>query len=102
MREHCEEVLRSASGRRVLTSEWIDGIALSQASPAQVQALVPCGTRVYLTQLLDLGHFHADPHPGNLLVTAARIALGACFLLVIRSPYSVKTYPIDSVVRRRV
>jgi len=31
--------------------------------------LVPCGTRVYLTQLLDLGHFHADPHPGNLLVT---------------------------------
>ena len=31
--------------------------------------LIPVGVELFLTQLLDIGAFHADPHPGNLYVT---------------------------------
>mmetsp|Transcript_9157 Transcript_9157/g.28072 ORF Transcript_9157/g.28072 Transcript_9157/m.28072 type:complete len:221 (+) Transcript_9157:379-1041(+) len=30
--------------------------------------LVPVGVECFVAQLLDMGVFHADPHPGNLLV----------------------------------
>lgn len=30
--------------------------------------VVDAGLRLYLTQVIDHGFFHADPHPGNLLV----------------------------------
>ena len=36
-------------------------------SPAKVNRLL---IKTYLKQLLEDGFFHADPHPGNLLVMA--------------------------------
>merc|ERR1711879_930297 len=33
-----------------------------------IKRLVPIGVECFLTQLLDMGFFHCDPHPGNLLV----------------------------------
>lgn len=54
--------------RYVLTTEWIDGIKLSDAPNEQIRQLIPIGVELFLTQLLDLGKFHSDPHPGNLLV----------------------------------
>lgn len=54
--------------RRVLTTEWIHGKQLAQSSPATIRRLVPSGVKVFLVQLLDMGFFHSDPHPGNLLV----------------------------------
>ncbi len=54
--------------RTVLTSQWIDGIKLADAPVEQIRALIPIGVELFLTQLLDLGIFHADPHVGNLLV----------------------------------
>ena len=63
--------------RTVLTSEWIDGIKLAEAPVEQIRALIPVGVELFLTQLLDLGIFHADPHVGNLLVqhTTGRLCL---------------------------
>lgn len=42
---------------------------LSQSTAADVQDLVNVGVVAYLTQLLETGRFHADPHPGNLIRT---------------------------------
>merc|ERR1719148_251588 len=55
--------------QRVLTTQWIDGIRLTDSPPETIRKLIPVVVELFLTQLLDIGAFHADPHPGNLLVT---------------------------------
>ena len=58
---------------RVLTMEFIRGtkvvdleeLRARRISPVKVNRLL---VRTYLKQLLEDGFFHADPHPGNLLV----------------------------------
>ena len=58
---------------RVLTMEFIrgtkvtdlEGLKARRISPMKVNRLL---VRAYLKQLLEDGFFHADPHPGNLLV----------------------------------
>ena len=57
------------TARRVHVAEWIDGEKLSQSKADDVGALVNLGVITYLTQLLEFGFFHADPHPGNMLRT---------------------------------
>ncbi len=61
------------TSRRVLTLEFIrgtkvtdlEGLRARRISPVKVNRLL---VRTYLKQLLEDGFFHADPHPGNLLV----------------------------------
>ena len=66
---------------RVLTMEWIDGRKVTELSPAERAerggaALAQELFRAYLQQILVDGFFHADPHPGNVLVTDdGRVAL---------------------------
>ena len=60
--------------RRVLTMEWITGVKLTNVQEIRSQGndasyLVEVGVQCSLRQLLEHGFFHADPHPGNLLVT---------------------------------
>jgi len=62
--------------RKVLVSEWIEGKQLAKSEPDVINRLTPVGVECFLTQLLETGRFHADPHPGNLLVTkTGRLAL---------------------------
>jgi predicted unusual protein kinase regulating ubiquinone biosynthesis (AarF/ABC1/UbiB family) len=63
----------SHTSRRVLTLEFvrgtkvtdIEGLRARRLSAVKVNRLL---VRTYLKQLLEDGFFHADPHPGNLLV----------------------------------
>jgi len=57
------------TSRRVHVAEWIEGEKLSQSTADDVGALVNLGVITYLTQLLEYGFFHADPHPGNMMRT---------------------------------
>ncbi len=61
------------TARRVLTMEWIDGIKLTDLEKVRLagfdsKKIIEVGVQCSLQQLLDQGFFHADPHPGNLLV----------------------------------
>jgi len=66
---------------RVLTMEYVSGTKITDLS--QVVRLEIDGTalgeelfRAYLQQILVHGFFHADPHPGNVFLTAdGRVAL---------------------------
>mmetsp|Transcript_34857 Transcript_34857/g.81446 ORF Transcript_34857/g.81446 Transcript_34857/m.81446 type:complete len:889 (-) Transcript_34857:141-2807(-) len=55
--------------RKVHVAAWMEGEKLSQSGADDVRELVNVGVIAYLTQLLDKGLFHADPHPGNMLRT---------------------------------
>lgn len=69
------------STSRVLTMEYVDGAKLDEVSPlARLEldgaALADELFDAYLVQVLVEGLFHADPHPGNLLLTRdGRLAL---------------------------
>jgi len=57
------------STKKVLVTEWIEGSKLAASPASVINKLIPVGVECFLIQLLDTGFFHADPHPGNLLVT---------------------------------
>jgi ubiquinone biosynthesis protein len=59
---------------RVLTMDYIDGTKITSVSPVEWTEVdgVELGEdlfRAYLHQILVDGVFHADPHPGNVLLT---------------------------------
>src|SRR5262249_24584218 len=66
---------------RVLTMQYVNGTKITALSPVvllEVDAvdLADVLFAAYLRQILVDGFFHADPHPGNLLVTTdGRLAL---------------------------
>ena len=70
---YAPQVYWDLTSRHVLTTEYISGIkitdreALLQAG-IDIRALLSQGIRANLKQLFEDGFFHADPHPGNLLV----------------------------------
>lgn len=84
------------STRTVLVSEWVDGTKLSDIEDrALLRKLIPVGVELFLTQLLDTGHFHGDPHPGNLLVTPdgklCLLDFGLCCRIGLEERQALKT-----------
>lgn len=67
------------STRRVLIMDYVQGKKLSEMTEKELDECRHLGREgllVTLTQVLKHGFFHADPHPGNLLITKdMRIAL---------------------------
>jgi ubiquinone biosynthesis protein len=63
----------TSSSRRVLTMEWLDGIlgidsAALAASGADLSEFARRGANVYLQMVFRDAFYHADPHPGNLML----------------------------------
>ena len=63
------KVVREASSRRVLTTEWVDGERLDRAQADDVASLCSLAMNCYMEMMLGTGTLHCDPHPGNLLRT---------------------------------
>jgi ubiquinone biosynthesis protein len=63
---------------RVLTMEWIDGIKLTEldrCDPAlyDLEQIARNGANLYLTMIFADGFYHADPHPGNIVLLPGSI-----------------------------
>ena len=66
------EVYHDMCTRRVLVTEWIDGVKLSDCPKEEIRELIGVGQECFLVQLLQVGFFHSDPHPGNLMKMQSR------------------------------
>jgi len=81
------QVFEDYTTRRLLVSEFIEGKKLSDCSDEQIANVTPLAQEAFLTQLFQYGFFHADPHPGNILVLDnGTIALIDCGLMASISP----------------
>ncbi|WP_292009665.1 AarF/UbiB family protein [Chryseobacterium sp.] len=61
------------SNNNILCMEFIDGIKVTDKSVLLENNIDPVrisevGLRLFVSQILDYGFFHADPHAGNILV----------------------------------
>ena len=77
---HVPRVVDHLSTARVLVLERIDGDRLTDrlehADSSERAAILSALVRTYASQILALGRFQADPHPGNFLVEPdGRLAL---------------------------
>jgi len=64
---------RELSTARVLVIEFVKGCKITDKEQLLAWDLNPAtvaetGMDIYLTQIFEFGFFHADPHPGNVLV----------------------------------
>jgi ubiquinone biosynthesis protein len=75
------EVYEDLSTSRVLVMEWLDGVSVREVAWGDARAsertkIADLLLRTFLEQMLQDGVFHADPHPGNvMLLRDGRLAL---------------------------
>ena len=70
---HIPKPYRDLSTKKVLTIEFISGCKINDIPTLKSWGLRPKdiarkGLNIYLKQIFEVGIFHADPHPGNILV----------------------------------
>lgn len=66
---------RDISTEKVLVIEFVEGCKFTDVKRMKSwgvdpKKVVENGFNIYLTQIFEFGIFHADPHPGNVLVRA--------------------------------
>lgn len=66
-------VIDAYTTHRVMTTQRVRGVKISAIPPItridyDLQPLADEFARAYLHQITSTGHFHADPHPGNIFV----------------------------------
>ncbi|WP_080799226.1 ABC1 kinase family protein [Arabiibacter massiliensis] len=74
----CPKVYPELCGEFVLVMEYVDGIPILAVDRLRESGydLEEIGEKIldnYAEQILDHGFFHADPHPGNILVRDGKI-----------------------------
>ena len=74
----CPKVYPELCRENILVMEYVDGIPISNFDKLRAAGydLEEIGKKIldnYATQVLDHGFFHADPHPGNMLVRDGKI-----------------------------
>jgi ubiquinone biosynthesis protein len=72
------KVFRETSTLRILTTEFIDGIKVSDIDRLEDAGLdrkliTARGADISLAQIFETGFFHADPHPGNIFVLPGNV-----------------------------
>jgi ubiquinone biosynthesis protein len=73
------KVNKALTTRRLLVTEWVEGVAPDAITFGSEQAsdLARLGGQSVFHQIVGTGFFHSDPHSGNMLVTADQ---RICFL----------------------
>ena len=88
------------TGDIVLTMEYVDGIKISALEELTAQGydlkeIARRGADAFLKQVLDFGHFHADPHPGNVFILPDQVICMLDYGMVGRLGQDLKDQLID-------
>ncbi len=88
--------------RRVFTSRWIDGFRIDDAEALTAAGLDPTdllarSAGVFFNQVFRDGFFHADMHPGNMLVTPDGTLIPVDFGIMGRLDLETRTYLADTL-----
>jgi predicted unusual protein kinase regulating ubiquinone biosynthesis (AarF/ABC1/UbiB family) len=86
------KIFTELTRQRVLVMDFIAGTRIDRLDPAHVNVphIVATLVELYVQMMLVDGLFHADPHPGNLMVAAdGRIVL-LDFGMVVRVPLETR------------
>lgn len=75
---HIPRVHPEYSSRRVLTMEFIEGIKLADtqrlaAAGIDLAEVARRGAEMYMEMIFAHGYYHADPHPGNLVLMEGNV-----------------------------
>jgi ubiquinone biosynthesis protein len=62
------EVITEMSTHRILVEERVEGVSIAEFDAEDSTALAQRLIESFMFQIFDVGIFHADPHPGNILV----------------------------------
>ena len=92
------KVMWSLSGKRVITTEWVDGISVGdieriKKSGVDIENFAKRIIKTFLTQALRDGFFHGDMHQGNLKCRSDGTLIVMDFGIMGRiDEYTRKTY----------
>ena len=97
------EVVDEISGKDVLVMEFVPGIRIDALDPEAryggltIPDIVERLQELYIQMMLIDGFFHADPHPGNVLVDASGRIVLLDFGVVIRVTRERRKVLVDTV-----
>lgn len=97
---HFPQVYWEATAKGVLTTEYVDGIKVSDTRAIEEAGLdrreiARRGAKVFLKMVLEHGFFHGDPHPGNVLILPGNVICLLDYGMVGRLDPAVKRYLTD-------
>ncbi len=75
---HIPQPVTELCTSRVLTMQWVDGLKLENrdqlvATGFDLEEIARRGANLYLQMIFSLGCYHADPHPGNLVLLPGNV-----------------------------
>lgn len=87
----------------ILTMEFLDGVKVSAVGTAEAPGLDPRlvarrGADAVLRQVLVHGLFHADPHPGNVLVLSGSVVAFIDFGIVGRIDRQMRDWLAETIL----
>lgn len=74
------------TGLRVLTTEWVNGMRLTDSISKISSRHITTGVDAFASMVLDIGFVHADPHAGNVIITNADEVCLLDFGMVVEVP----------------
>ena len=92
---HIPKIYTEYVTEKAFVMEWIDGIRIDNIAEIERMGvdrthLVEIGVHAFFKQILEDGFFHADPHPGNILVMQSGAIAFVDFGIVGRVPDDMK------------
>jgi predicted unusual protein kinase regulating ubiquinone biosynthesis (AarF/ABC1/UbiB family) len=104
-------VIHELVRKRVIVLQYVEGTRVDRLMPhggdkaQDPHGVVSTVMELYLRMMLVHGFFHADPHPGNLLVAADGRVVLLDFGMVVRVPREMRWHLVSTVfaaIRRDV